>query len=99
MYEVKVELEHLRLNNIDFGQMIDYCDSLHVINQKAKTQLARKYDLRTQQYNNSLLIIEQEQEKFVIAEATLKSINQRKNLFVTTTIVAGVSLLLVLVLK
>lgn len=99
MYEVKLELEFLQLENANLGDIIRFCDSVNMRNLEAKAELTKQLNLRTQQYTNSQLINEQEREKFQIAEETIQAMRRSKNIWITSTVVAATALVLVLALK
>lgn len=99
MYEVTIELDYFKAENINFNEMIKFCDSTNLYNVQAKIELAQQLIIRTRQYNNSQLIIEQERDKYRIAETTIVSIKLKKNILLTTTVVVAATALLVLALK
>lgn len=79
--------------------MIVLCDSISAANKRSKEQLQTQITLKDQTIENHLLIIEQEQGKFKVAEESLDAMKLRKNIYITTTAVAVTLTLLVLVLK
>lgn len=84
---------------MNLSQMINLCENMNLSVQESKAELQWQLEIRTSQYNNSQLIAEQEREKYQIADETLQSMKLRKNIFITTTVVASAAVLLMLALK
>lgn len=79
--------------------MIVLCDSVAAANERSKEQLQIQLSVKDEIILNKDLIIEQEQGKFMIAEESLDAMRRRKNIFLTTTVVAVATTILVLTLK
>ena len=98
IYQVALERDQFEEDNNTLEELVALNDSLYQASEKARTILGQQLALRTSQRDNNELKYQQAEQKFSIADETLKGMKLKKNIYIGTTIGAGV-LALVLLLK
>jgi hypothetical protein len=97
MYRIILERDYLQVENESLNDIIVYCDSINESNEDAKSELIIQLGLKDQQINNSKLMYDQEHEKYLIAEETIKGLRLKKNTFAVSGVVILVGSVILLV--
>ncbi len=99
IYQLSLERDQFQQENTTLLELVALNDSLHRATEKARKNLQGQLEKRTSQYLNAELKYDQEHEKFLLADETLKGMNRRKDIYKYTSISLAGTLLGILIFK